>query len=291
MSDRRLSIHPLAIATACDGYTSRVMGSTKKPVNVPTFGLLFGTQDEENGKTVIFDVCECDLNYIAEEGIIEPIMESLVEGKRLTQIISPHYQCLGWYISGKDVTVNHNRCHLQLSEMRDNDQVPLLDDSILFFITPDKSQDEVPFDLHVFDNQAGVFLAVDKFTLEASPVEQASMDAVMKSETHASTMMLQNNTSFITAIGKLEKNIDTVSASIKNYIANKPLDRDVVRRTAKICSLLDRAKGNSQTLDDLLIDTTLISLLSASTKTNTDIKTLLDAYASSSSQSNKHHRL
>jgi hypothetical protein len=315
MSDRKVSIHPLAVATVCDGYTSRVMGSTKKPANFPFFGLLFGKDDPKSSRTSIFDVCECDFDFDAASGRLIMNPDSLRKGMELALTVmnfksegqrdtSAEFRCVGWFVSGSEVNANHIAAHEDLMSIRFDDEYfsrytqpdrrelcdragimhnsPLMSDSLLFFLTPDKPEGEVPFEIHIFDN--GVFSHCDTFELEASPLEQISMNAIMKAETNPTTLLIQSNKSFITSIGKLESNIEIVNKTLESYKSGeKPLNRDVLRQAAKICSLLERARDNSQNLDDLIIDTTMASLLSASTKANFDIKQLNDYYASSQS--------
>ncbi len=310
-----MSIHPLAIATACDGYTARVMGSTKKPADFPIFGLLFGKEDPKTGHTSIYDVCECNFDYDAATGRIIMDPDSLRKGMELTLTVMnfkpegqrdavAEFKCLGWFVSGNQVGENHHAAHIDLLNIRfDNEYFsrftwpdrrelcaragimtddPLMNDGLLFFLTPDKPEGEVPFEIHIFDN--GVFSHCETFELEASPLEQISMSAIMKAETNPTTLMIQSNNSFITSIGKLENNIDRVSKTIESYKSGEiPLNRDVLRQAAKICSLLERARDNSQNLDDLLIDTTMVSLLSASTKATLDLKQLNENYVAAQS--------
>mmetsp|Transcript_52 Transcript_52/g.63 ORF Transcript_52/g.63 Transcript_52/m.63 type:complete len:306 (-) Transcript_52:403-1320(-) len=290
-SSKKVGLHPLAIASICDHYTRVAAGGSKMPSNSPVIGLLFGVQ---NGLDIsIIDAS--DAIYEVVGGVVVLNSVEIEKKKVLMTAVFTTYELLGWYTltDGSQVLPVHMSIH---RDMMAFNEAPLF---LLMNHAPQPDAKQLPLsiyeaEMHIIqDIPTQIFVDI-AFKLETAQAERVAVDQITKlTPTEGVSTLEVQNQSLTTSLRILEKKIAVITNLLKGMQEGSiPMDHNLVRKANKIYQQLpaiDSGKFQGQFLNEL-VDTLMMTHLSSSTKTTSNLTELTDIYSmlygSSSSRRN-----
>lgn len=275
-SAKRVSVHPLCIATICDHFTRVSVGGSRLPRDSPVVGLLFGVQTDL--EISIHDAS--DANYTVEKGMIHVNKVDVERSRALLTAVYPNYELLGWYALGNEPTPIHMAVH---STMMPFNESPLF---LLMNNTP-QIANQLP--LTIFESEVHLVGEVPtpcfvelQFKLATHQAERVAVDQVTKisSVDGASAVEVQNQSitvSLNTFKGKLDFLIFVLKCMKQERV---PVDCDLLRKASKICQQLPvvGATDFQESFIHDLSESFLITYMSAVTKTTSSMSELTDKY-------------
>lgn len=286
-------VHPLVVSSACDHYTRVALGGSKLPATAPVYGLIFGNTTittEPQGETLItINICDStDAIYEYEEGKGEAkmLIEYINKKIQLWTAVFTEYRLVGWYTFGKEASPEHMRIQKVLEGFTLQYKIS----PIFILMYTEMFSDQLPLqvlqveDILVDSSKSSVFVTVP-FKLDATPVEQISIDQIIKSVPTAAGFSAQElrNLSITTSLSILHNKTSVLIEAVKKMERGEvPLNQDVVRSAAKIVNLLTVATQtqNEDDVDGLSGEkmAMVVSYLSAATKTVFSLSEMADVY-------------
>eukprot|EP00596_Hydrurales_sp_CCMP1899_P002542 CAMPEP_0119035040 /NCGR_PEP_ID=MMETSP1177-20130426/2023_1 /TAXON_ID=2985 /ORGANISM="Ochromonas sp, Strain CCMP1899" /LENGTH=263 /DNA_ID=CAMNT_0006992919 /DNA_START=363 /DNA_END=1154 /DNA_ORIENTATION=- len=261
------------------------------PSNSPVIGLLFGVQ---NGLDIsIIDAS--DAIYEVVGGVVVLNSVEIEKKKVLMTAVFTTYELLGWYTltDGSQVLPVHMSIH---RDMMAFNEAPLF---LLMNHAPQPDAKQLPLsiyeaEMHIIqDIPTQIFVDI-AFKLETAQAERVAVDQITKlTPTEGVSTLEVQNQSLTTSLRILEKKIAVITNLLKGMQEGSiPMDHNLVRKANKIYQQLpaiDSGKFQGQFLNEL-VDTLMMTHLSSSTKTTSNLTELTDIYSmlygSSSSRRN-----
>jgi COP9 signalosome complex subunit 6 len=257
------------------------MGGSKLPSNYPVIGLLFGIQ---TGLDVsIIDATDA-LYEVDSKGEVVLHCAEIEKKKGLWTAVYANYEMLGWYTLANDciATPSHMSIHRGMCAFN---EVPLF---LLMNHSPEPDAKQLPLsifeaEMHIIhDVPTQIFVDID-FKLETAQAERVAVDQVTKlTPTEGVSTLEVQNQSVNTSLRILERKIGTIIEALRGMRdGTLPVDHGLLRRAARICQQLPAIdSGNFQTqfLNEL-VDSLLVTYLSAATKTSASLSELTDTYS------------
>ena len=277
VGQKKIGIHPLAIASICDHYTRVIVGGSTLDRSDPTFGILFGVP---NGQEVVI-VDATDSIYSIQEGKVVWVFDEIEKKIKLWKEVYTNFEMVGWYTVGPQTepTSDHLEIHQLMTQFN---EAPLF---LLMNSQPDPSSKHLPLGIYeaemhmVSDKPTQVFMNLP-FKMETSQTERVAVDQVTKvvPTDGVSTLEVQNQT-MLTSLQMLEGKIDILVKALMAVQASGKIEQDqhnLLRRAAKICQQLPAVDSSEfqQNFVNELQDSLMLSYLGTATKTTASVTEL-----------------
>ncbi|GAX24788.1 hypothetical protein FisN_18Lh134 [Fistulifera solaris] len=166
MTDKPISVHPLAVVNMTDQYTRVRCGSSALPSDAPVMGLLLGADG------IIYDSHE-----LSQTDTVAPQVA-------LHQAVFPQHQVVGWYRVASEPGPEDYHLTQQLQSLYAPQQSFVL---ALLTVEDEESSKELP--LSFFQLGDCALLALEKWELSTNPAERIALEhSVRSSEDQRSSL-------------------------------------------------------------------------------------------------------